>query len=96
VPSDHFRHALGKGYKVLCLLSYDDGRVQPGDAIPTIDAGTQTVCERLNDVWVRGRSASYRFIIKRHFSDKVQLLPIQFVQVSTNLWYSHTYSFVTL
>jgi hypothetical protein len=27
---------------------------------------------------------------------KTAFLPIQFVQVFTNLWYSHTYSFVML
>ena len=45
--------------------------------------------QRLNDVWVRGRSAPNRLYNKRCFS-------VQFVQVLTNLWYSQTYSLVTL
>ena len=41
-----------------------------------------------NDVWVkRHSSASTEYIEKR---TKRQKLPIQFVQVLTNFWYSHT------
>jgi hypothetical protein len=50
----------------------------------------QTVCERLNDVWVRGCSAPNRLYWN------TTCFSIQFVQVLTNLWYSHTYNFVTL
>ena len=44
--------------------------------------------QELNDVWVkRFVSASTEYIEKR---TKRQKLPIQFVQVLTNFWYSHT------
>ncbi len=48
-----------------------------------------TVCERLNDVWVRSRSAPNRLYWN------TTCFSIQFMQVLTNLWYSNL-QFVTL
>ena len=44
-----------------------------------------------NDVLGKGALGPQPIILKR-----TAFLPIQFVEVVTTVWYSHTYSFVTL
>ena len=55
----------------------------------------QTVRKGLNDVWVRRRSAPLGAQLN-YIEKRTATLPIQFVQVLTNFWYSHTLSFVAL
>jgi hypothetical protein len=99
------------------------GRRVQGDSLPMYNTVTevgypregtrQTVCERLNDVWVRSRSDPNRLhwnttvvfqcnrsdpdrlhttVFQRNRLGSERCFSIQFVQVLTNLWYSHTYN----
>jgi len=45
--------------------------------------------------WMRRPSGPQPIILKKNGSLAV-VLPIQFVEVVTTVWYSHTYSFVML